>query len=301
MRGAENKRADLSALPVLILLLGFLLQLALARVLGAVGKGILATAAATAAFLAALALVPAIMHGEVLTATLLAHWDAGFALALRLDGLGALFMLMGTGTGSAILFYSIRYMAHEDQGVTRFYALMLVFIAGLLVLAGAADMLGAYLAFEVIGLCSYLLVGFWYQQREAADGARKVLVITHLAGYGFLFGLVLVYARSGSFAWTDPAVARAFTNGVAALLIASAMAKSVIYPLHTWIPEAMNAPTPVSALLHSACYVKAGVYLIARMYSVGHANGTRRSARPSSCWAASPSWSASSSPSPRPT
>jgi multicomponent Na+:H+ antiporter subunit A len=161
-------------------------------------------------------------------------------------------------------------MAHEPEGTTRFYAMMLVFIAGLLVLAGAADMLGAYLAFEVIGLCSYGLVGFWYKQKEAVDGARKVLVITHLAGYGFLVGLVLVYARAGSFAWTDPKVAAAFSGGIAALLIVSAMAKSVIYPLHSWIPEAMNAPTPVSALLHSACYVKAGVYLIARMYAIGH-------------------------------
>jgi multicomponent Na+:H+ antiporter subunit A len=115
-----------------------------------------------------------------------------------------------------------------------------------------------------------LLVGFWYKQTAAADGARKVLVITHLAGYGFLVGLVLVYARAGSFAWTDPKVAAAFSGGIAALFVVSAMAKSVIYPLHSWIPEAMNAPTPVSALLHSACYVKAGVYLIARMYSLGH-------------------------------
>src|ERR1019366_4998161 len=178
------------ALPVLTLLSGFVLQLVLARVLTPVGKGILATTAATVAFLFALMLVPSIMSGEVLTAALITHWDGGFALALRIDGLGALFMLMGTGTGAAILLYSIRYMAHEEHGTTRFYAIMLVFIAGLLVLAGAADMLGAYLAFEVIGLCSYGLVGFWYKQKEAADGARKVLVITHLAGFGFLIGLV---------------------------------------------------------------------------------------------------------------
>ncbi|MFX8441315.1 proton-conducting transporter membrane subunit, partial [Acinetobacter baumannii] len=82
--------------------------------------------------------------------------------------------------------FSVRYMEHEEQGTTRFYAIMLVFIAGLLLLASAADMLGAYMAWEVIGLCSYSLVGFWYRQRAATDGARKVLVITHLAGYGFL-------------------------------------------------------------------------------------------------------------------
>ena len=96
-----------------------------------------------------------------------------------------------------------------------------------------------------------------------------MLVITHLAGYGLLAAIMLIYIRTGTFLWTDPAVATAFSGGIALLMIVAAMAKSVMYPLHTWIPEAMNAPTPVSALLHSACYVKAGAYLIARMYSFG--------------------------------
>lgn len=258
-------------LPIELLLAGFVLQLLCARLLGAVGKGVLATASCAAALLACVAQMPAIMDGQVLAAPLLAHWDGPLSIALRIDGLSALFMLMGTFTGFAILLFSVRYMADEKSGTTRFYATMMIFIAGLLLLAGAADLLGAYLAWELIGLCSYTLVGFWYQQQAAVNGARKVLVITHLAGYGFLIGLVLAYARGGSFVWTDPALAQAFSTGVAALFIVSAMAKSVMFPLHSWIPEAMNAPTPVSALLHSACYVKAGVYLIARMYTVGDA------------------------------
>lgn len=260
-----------ASLPIFLLLAGFVLQLLGARILGPVGKGVVATTACGAAFLASVALMPAVMAGQVPTASLLPHWDTACALTLRVDGLSLLFMLMGTFTGFAILMFSVRYMADERHGTTRFYATMMVFVAGLLLLAGAADMLGAYLAWEVIGLCSYTLVGFWYQQTAAVNGARKVLVITHLAGYGFLIGLVLVYSRAGGFAWSDPTVAQSFTTGVAALFIVSAMAKSVMYPLHSWIPEAMNAPTPVSALLHSACYVKAGVYLIARMYSVGDA------------------------------
>ena len=258
-----------TTLPILLLLGGFVLQLLLARALTPVGKGILATAATLAAFAASLMLVPPSMDGIVMQANLLAPWDGPFAIGLRVDGLSVLFMVMGTGIGAAILLFSVRYMEHEEQGTTRFYAIMLVFIAGLLVLSSAADMLGAYMAWEVIGLCSYSLVGFWYKEKVATDGARKVLVITHLAGYGFLIGIVLIYSRAGSFDWTDPAVATAFTSGVAALFIVAAMAKSVMFPLHTWIPEAMNAPTPVSALLHSACYVKAGVYLIARMYVIG--------------------------------
>lgn len=260
-----------AALPIVILLAGFALQLLMGRWLGAVAKGVLATLACGAALAASLALVPAILDGQALQAPLLPHWDGPLALSLRVDGLSLLFMLMGTFTGFAILLFSVRYMADEESGTTRFYATMMVFIAGLLLLAGAADLLGAYLAWELIGLCSYTLVGFWYRQTAAVNGARKVLVITHLAGYGFLVGLVWVHARSGSFVWTDPAVAQAFSSGVAALFIVSAMAKSVMFPLHSWIPEAMNAPTPVSALLHSACYVKAGIYLIARMFAVGDA------------------------------
>lgn len=255
--------------PVAALLAGAVLQLLLGRFISPAAKGWLATAAATAALLASLGMLPEIMTGQVLHATLLGTWDTGAPIELYIDGLSMMFMVMGTLTGAAILLFSISYMEHESQGLTRFYTIMLVFIAGLLILASAANLLVAYMAWEVIGLCSYSLVGFWYTQQRATDGARKVLVMTHLAGYGFLFGIVSIYSQSGTFVWTDPAVTGAFTTGVAALFIIASMAKSVMFPVHTWIPEAMNAPTPVSALLHSACYVKAGVYLIARMYSIG--------------------------------
>lgn len=256
-------------LPVVALVAGAALQILLAPFLSTLAKGRLAAATAGLALAATLALLPATMGGEVLTATLTPVWDAGTAVVFRVDGLALLFTLMGTAAGMAILIFSIRYMADEPHGATRFYAIMLVFVAGLLVLASAADLLVAYVAWEVIGLCSYSLVGFWYTQKAAVDGARKVLIITHLAGYGFLVAIVLLRMRTGTLDWSDPAMAQGFTVGVAALFIVSAMAKSVLFPLHSWIPEAMNAPTPVSALLHSACYVKAGVYLIARMYSIG--------------------------------
>ncbi|HEV2446446.1 MAG TPA: proton-conducting transporter membrane subunit, partial [Candidatus Sulfopaludibacter sp.] len=120
-----------------------------------------------------------------------------------------------------------------------------------------------------VGLCSFSLVGFWYTNREAVNGARKVLLMTHIAGYGLLAAILLIFHRTGSALWTDPAVAHAFTGGVFVLMLVALVAKSVQVPLHTWIPEAMAAPTPVSALLHAACYVKAGVYLAARMHSFG--------------------------------
>ena len=105
--------------------------------------------------------------------------------------------------------------------------------------------------------------------------------MTHLPGYALLAAILALHGQTGSYLWTDPRVASAFTAPVFLLMLGAAMAKSVLFPVHTWIPEAMQAPTPVSALLHSACYVKAGVYLVARMYprSVsGSPTGTR------SCW-----------------
>jgi multicomponent Na+:H+ antiporter subunit A len=189
-------------------------------------------------------------------------------MVLHVDALSILFAFMGTFLGAAVLLYSIGYMAH-DKSATRFFCSMLVFIGGFVGLVFSANLFIFYLCWEVIGLCSFSLVGFWYTNPEAVSGARKVLLMTHIAGYGLLAAILLIYFRTGSALWTDPAVARAFTGGVFFLMLAALVAKSVQFPLHTWIPEAMAAPTPVSALLHAACYVKAGVYLAARMVSFG--------------------------------
>jgi multicomponent Na+:H+ antiporter subunit A len=246
-----------------------LLQFALGKSVSARAKGWLAFVACLAALGGMLAMLPAVSQGQSVDSGIL-PWDHGVILQLHLDGLSLVFGLMATGIGAAILLYCVGYMAHEPEGVTRFYALMLTFIAGLVSLVCSANLLMVYLSWEVIGLCSYFLVGFWYKESAAANGARKVLVMTHLPGYGLLAAILLLYHQTGTFLWTDPALGAAFTGGIFILMLVAAMAKSVMFPLHTWIPEAMNAPTPVSALLHSACYVKAGVYLIARMYSFTH-------------------------------
>lgn len=257
---------NLIILPVIALLGGAFLQLVLGRLLSPRLKGWLAVACGFIALVGVVLLVPQVLQNHFIETSLL-DWDQGIAFVYHIDGLSLVFMLMATLIGTAILLYSVGYMAHEE-GTTRFYALMLTFIAGLVNLVSAANLLVAYVSWEIIGLCSYLLVGFWYRQTAAANGAKKVLVITHLAGYGFLAGLLLLYKASGSFLWTDAQLQAAFSSGVFFLMLIAAMAKSVMFPLHTWIPEAMNAPTPVSALLHSACYVKAGIYLLARFYSI---------------------------------
>jgi multicomponent Na+:H+ antiporter subunit A len=249
------------------LLLGAALQILVARFFNARAKGILALLTCLPAVVSVVALVGWVKAGRAIDLNVL-NWDGPLALVLHVDALSILFALMGTGLGAFVLLYSIGYMAH-DKAATRFYASMLIFIGGFVGLVFSANLFVFYLCWELVGLCSFSLVGFWYTNREAVAGARKVLLMTHIAGYGLLAAILVVYHRTGSALWTDPRVAHAFTGGVFVLMLVALVAKSVQVPLHTWIPEAMAAPTPVSALLHAACYVKAGVYLACRMHSFG--------------------------------
>ena len=249
------------------LLLGAALQIFVAKLCSARTKGILSFLACLPAVASVAALIGWVKAGQAIDLNVL-HWDGPLALVFHVDALSVLFALMGTGLGAFVLLYSIGYMAH-DKAATRFYASMLIFIAGFVGLVYSANLFFFYLSWELVGLCSFSLVGFWYTNREAVSGARKVLLMTHIAGYGLLAAILVVYQRTGSALWTDPHVAHAFTGGVFVLMLVALVAKSVQFPLHTWIPEAMAAPTPVSALLHAACYVKAGVYLAARMHCFG--------------------------------
>ena len=249
------------------LLLGAALQLLVAKLCSSRAKGILATLSCLPAVLAVAATSRAVQAGQAVELNLF-KWDGPLALVLHVDALSVLFAFMGTFLGAAVLLYSIGYMAH-DKAATRFYCSMLIFIGGFVGLVYSANLFIFYLCWEVVGLCSFSLVGFWYTNPEAVAGARKVLLMTHIAGYGLLACILVIYTRTGSALWTDPAVAHSFTSGIFVLMLVALVAKSVQFPLHTWIPEAMAAPTPVSALLHAACYVKAGVYLAARMHSFG--------------------------------
>ena len=253
--------------PIGALLAGVVLEALFVRVLSSKAKGWLAFMCSLAALGGVTALRSQTLQGRALDARL-SEWAGPISLSYHVDGLGLFFALMALGhrrRGSSLLrgLHGRRPLSrpllYPDAG----------FIAGLVHLVFAADLFVMYISWEVIGLCSFLLVGFWYKNREAAYGARKVLVMTHLAGYGFLAAVLVLYARTGTTLWTDPRVATAFTSGIFLLMLAAAVAKSVQFPLHTWIPDAMAAPTPVSALLHAACYVKAGVYLVARMHSFG--------------------------------
>jgi NADH:ubiquinone oxidoreductase subunit 5 (subunit L)/multisubunit Na+/H+ antiporter MnhA subunit len=249
------------------LLVGAVLQILVAKLCSARVKGILAFISCLPAVFAVCGIAPLVRNGQAVELRPL-PWDGPLALVLHVDALSVFFAFMGSCIGGLVLLYSIGYMAH-DKSASRFYATMLVFIGGFIGLVYSSNLFIFYLCWEVVGLCSFSLVGFWYTNREAVNGARKVLLMTHIAGYGLLAAILVIYHNAHSALWTDPAVARSFTSGLFALMLVALVAKSVQVPLHTWIPEAMAAPTPVSALLHAACYVKAGVYLAARMYSFG--------------------------------
>ncbi len=195
------------------------------------------------------------------------------AVALRLDGLSLVMVAVITGVGFLVHLYSSAYMAGEE-GYGRYFAWLNLFVAAMLVLVLADDLLLLFLGWELVGLCSYLLIGFWYRDADNGAAARKALIMTMAGDVPLVVGLLLLFSSLGSTAiptLLDQAAARwpvgaALPTTAALLLAFGAIGKSAQLPLHTWLPSAMAGPTPVSALLHAATMVTAGVYLIARLH-----------------------------------
>ncbi len=196
-------------------------------------------------------------------------------ITLHLDALSMVMMGVITGVGFLIHLYSTEYMAHDD-GMQRFFAYMNLFVASMLLLVLGDNLLLLYLGWEGVGLCSYLLIGFWYQDSANGAAAQKAFIVTRIGDAAMALGLFLLFAELGTLD-IDTLLARATEmwqpgNGTAiaaaALLLSGAVGKSAQVPLQTWLPDAMAGPTPVSALIHAATMVTAGVYLIARMHPI---------------------------------
>ncbi|WP_323991481.1 NADH-quinone oxidoreductase subunit L [Nguyenibacter sp. L1] len=198
----------------------------------------------------------------------------GFAahIAFVVDPLSLVMMLVVTGVGFLILLYACGYM-HDDPDQARFFGCMTLFVAAMLVLVLSADLLCLYVGWEGVGLCSYLLIGFWYRQAENGAAARKAFIVTRIGDVLMLTGLLLLATRTGSL---DIARVLDRAQGLAGpqaelaalLLLGGAVAKSAQLPFQVWLPDAMAGPTPVSALIHAATMVTAGVYLIARLHAL---------------------------------
>lgn len=188
--------------------------------------------------------------------------------ALQLDQLSMCFALLITGVGSLIHIYSIGYMAH-DEGRRRFFAYLNLFLAAMLVLVLADNFLVLYLGWEGVGLASYLLIGFWYHKPSAATAAKKAFVVNRVGDMGLAIALMIMFATFGSIDFrTVFGAAHQASSGtltaIGLLLLLGACGKSAQVPLQAWLGDAMEGPTPVSALIHAATMVTAGVYLIAR-------------------------------------
>lgn len=189
---------------------------------------------------------------------------------LHLDHLSSLMTLIITGVGFLIHVYSIGYM-EEDKAIGRYFACMNLFIFSMLLLVLAGDLLLLFVGWEGVGLASYLLIGFWYEKESAATAAVKAFIVNRIGDFGFLLGILLTFYLFGTSnieAISKAATASPEITILTILLFCGACAKSAQLPLHVWLPDAMEGPTPVSALIHAATMVTAGVYLIARLHPI---------------------------------
>lgn len=187
---------------------------------------------------------------------------------LQLDQLSVCFVLLITGVGSLIHIYSIGYMAH-DPDRRRFFAYLNLFLAAMLLLVLADNYLGLYAGWEGVGLASYLLIGFWSHKPSAAAAAKKAFVVNRVGDMGLAIALMIMFATVGSISFAGvfsaaPAMGEATLTAIGLLLLLGACGKSAQVPLQSWLGDAMEGPTPVSALIHAATMVTAGVYLIVR-------------------------------------
>jgi NADH-quinone oxidoreductase subunit L len=193
-----------------------------------------------------------------------------FPAELLVDRLSVFMLLIITGIGFLIHVYSIGYM-HGDEGYNRFFSFMNLFVFFMTILVLGGSYLIMFIGWEGVGLCSYLLIGFWYRNHEYNNAAKKAFIMNRIGDLGFLLGMFLIFTTFGSLSYSIVFSAAAGMNpgtatitAIALLLFAGATGKSAQIPLLTWLPDAMAGPTPVSALIHAATMVTAGVYMVAR-------------------------------------
>lgn len=204
--------------------------------------------------------------------------DFHLTMGYIIDPLAALMLVIVTTVAFLVMVYTDGYMAH-DPGYVRFYAYLSLFGSSMLGLVISPNLVQVYIFWELVGMCSYLLIGFWFDRKLAADACQKAFVTNRVGDFGLLLGMLGLYWATGSFDFGvigerlyDLVQSGALWSGVAALfailVFLGPVAKSAQFPLHVWLPDAMEGPTPISALIHAATMVAAGVFLIARMYPV---------------------------------
>nr|YP_010529574.1 NADH-plastoquinone oxidoreductase subunit 5 [Berberis poiretii]UXW91602.1 NADH-plastoquinone oxidoreductase subunit 5 [Berberis poiretii] len=202
------------------------------------------------------------------------HNDFSLEFGYLIDPLTSIMLILITTVGIMVLIYSDNYMSH-DQGYLRFFAYMSFSNASMLGLVTSSNLIQIYIFWELVGMCSYLLIGFWFTRPIAANACQKAFVTNRVGDFGLLLGILGFYFITGSFEFRDlfeitnnlianDGVNSEFLTLCASLLFVGAVAKSAQFPLHVWLPDAMEGPTPISALIHAATMVAAGIFLVAR-------------------------------------
>jgi NADH-quinone oxidoreductase subunit L len=269
--------------PILFPLLGLLINATLGKRLGEKAAGWIASLAVIASFVMSLMMFMQLNamlaeggeHGAGLHATVLPWITAGalnVSWGFTVDPLSVTLMLIITGIGALIHIYSIGYM-HGDERFPRFFVYLNLFVSSMLVLVMADNFLVMFVGWELVGLCSYLLIGFWFKNIKNADAGRKAFVVNRIGDVGFILGILLIFVTFGSlnFAEVFKSVEGkdvAVITLVTFLLFIGAMGKSAQIPLFVWLPDAMAGPTPVSALIHAATMVTAGIYMMTRSHAL---------------------------------
>lgn len=194
----------------------------------------------------------------------------GFDFGVTIDALSCMMLLVVTLVGTLIQIYSTGYMSHDPR-YSRFFAYLSLFMSSMLGLILADNLIMFYMCWEGVGVCSYLLISFWFEKISAARAGMKAFITTRIGDTGFFLGILLIYFTAHTIYFKDLAHlegANPLFLAAALLIFCGAMGKSAQFPLHTWLPDAMEGPTPVSALIHAATMVAAGVYLVARCFSL---------------------------------
>lgn len=201
--------------------------------------------------------------------------DFKTAISFAFDQLSAVMVLVVSGVGLLIHIYSIGYMGH-DKGYARYFSYLNLFTFAMLVLVLADNLLLMFVGWEGVGLCSYLLIGFWFHKKSATDAGKKAFIVNRIGDFGFLLGIMLIFWNLGTLNIREIAqhapqlltAGNGLITAIALLLFIGATGKSAQIPLYVWLPDAMEGPTPVSALIHAATMVTAGVYMVARLSAV---------------------------------
>jgi NADH-quinone oxidoreductase subunit L len=256
-------------------LVGTLINAVFGRFIGHKAHWI-AVPAVLASFVTSCLVFGRVWHGETWTGDLFPWVVAGSFKApvtAQVDQLTAVMLLAVTGVGFLIHLYSAGYM-HDDDGYARFFTYMNLFVFSMVMLVLAGNFLLFYVFWEAVGLCSYLLIGFWYEKKSASDAGKKAFIVNRVGDFGFGLGVMLIWVTFGTlqfgevFAKADASVSTNTYLAIALLLFMGACGKSAQLPLFTWLPDAMEGPTPVSALIHAATMVTAGVYMVARCHKL---------------------------------